>query len=350
MRAFENRADEGYRAAMDTFPRESDTVAPAGGAESLRVLAVDDDPALRKLVRMGLGDLGYEVDLADSVAQAMTCLRTRPYSVVLSDYDMPGGSGLDLLTYVTRVYPDLPFIMLTGHDETPLARSAISSGALDFLAKPFGVQQLARTIEQNLARFERNRAVAAELTSEVLTGTICALVAAVDAKDPHTAHHSGRVTQLALRLGESLGLPPDRLRVLEFAALLHDVGKIGVPEAILLKPGPLDVGERAVMQEHPVRSAQIVSQVGRLAEVAGIVRHHHERMDGTGYPDGLAGDAIHPLSRLIAVADVYEALTAHRAYRPAFTHAKAREILRDSLGTHLDPQMGEAFLRLTDLP
>lgn len=319
-------------------------------AETLRVLAVDDDPALRRLVQAGLGDLGYTVDLAGSVSEALTCLRSRPYSMVLSDYDMPGGNGLDLLAFVTEVYPDLPFIMLTGHDVIPLARSAISSGALDFLAKPFGIQQLARTIEQNRVRIQRERARTAELTSEILTGTIRALVAAVDAKDPHTACHSERVTRLALRLGEAVELPPQRLRVLEFATLLHDVGKIGIPDSILLKPGSLSEADWVLMKQHPVRSAQIVSQVSQLAEVANVVRHHHERIDGKGYPDGLVGEAIPRLSRLIAVADAYEAMTADRAYRRAFTADQAREILRQNLGTQFDPHLGEVFLSLADLP
>jgi len=317
--------------------------------DALPILAVDDEPALRKLVQAGLQMLGYKVDVASSVDEAMTCLRTRPYSLVLSDYHMPGGSGLDLLGYVTAVYPDLPFIMLTGHGETSLARDAITSGALDFLTKPFDIAQLGRAIELNHARLLRDRARASELTSEIMSGTIRALVAAVDAKDPHTACHSERVTRLALRLGGAIGLPADRLRVLEFAALLHDVGKIGVPEAILLKPGPLDEAEWVVMQQHPVRSAQIVGQVGQLAEVAGIVRHHHERIDGAGYPDALAGDAIPMLSRLIAVVDTYEALTASRAYRRAFSPEQARRAVQEQLGTHLDRQLGQVFLSLTDL-
>ncbi len=325
----------------ETLPRETET---------LRVLAVDDDPALQKLVQAGLGDLGYDVDLAGSVPEARACLRNRPYSLVLSDYDMPGANGLDLLAYVTEVYPDLPFIMLTGHDATSLARSAIGSGALDFLAKPFGIQQLARAIEQNRARLQRERARTAELTSEILTGTIRALVAAVDAKDPYTACHSERVTRLAFCLGEAVGLPPDRLRVLEFATLLHDVGKIGVPDATLLKPGALDEADWALMKQHPIRSAQIVNQVGQLAEVANVVRHHHERIDGKGYPDGLAGEAIPWLSRFIAVADAYEAMTADRGYRRALPVKQVREIIRQNLGTQFDPYLGEVFLGLTDLP
>lgn len=284
------------------------------------------------------------------MTEAISCLRARPYSLVLSDHEMPGGSGLDLLAYVLEVYPDLPFILLTGRDETVLARSAIERGALDFLTKPFRMKDLVRLLEQNQARLERDRHRAADLTAEVLAGTIRALVAAVDAKDPHTASHSERVTHFALCLGKAAGLTPERLRILEFAALLHDVGKIAVPESILLKPAPLDDSEWAVMKQHPIRSARIVGHVGQLAEVAGIVRHHHERVDGAGYPDGLAGEAIPFFSRIIAIADVYEALTADRAYRRAHSPESARAILRSALGLHLDLSLGELFLRLERLP
>jgi putative two-component system response regulator len=321
----------------------------APGSDTHPILAVDDDPMLLRMIQGGLARYGFEVELAGSVAEARELLRQRPYSLVLSDYEMPGATGLDLLTHVSEAHPGLPFIMLTGHGETPLAREAITSGALDFCSKPFEIRQLARLIEQNGARVERDRQLTVQLTNEVLSGTLRALVAAVDAKDPHTAHHSERGTHLALRLGEALGLSPERLRVLEFAALLHDVGKIGVPDQILLKPGKLDAGEWAIMKQHPVHSARIVGQVAQLAEVATIVRHHHEWMDGTGYPDGLCGEAIPLFARIITLADAYEAMTSDRAYRPAFTSARAREIIRESLGTQFDPHLGAVFLSLEGL-
>ncbi len=317
---------------------------------SAPILVVDDDPAMRGLLQNTLRFLGYSVDLASNVTEARERVRSRPYSLVICDYEMPGGTGMELLEYLNRVHPDLSLIMVTGHDEIPLARSAIASGALDFITKPFEMRQFARIIEQNFARRQQEQERAARLTSEVLTGTIRALVAAVDAKDPHTASHSERVTLLAGRLGQEIGLPPHRLNVLEFAALLHDVGKIAVPEQILLKPGKLTAAEWAIFKQHPVRSAQIVGEVGQLAEVATIVRHHHERIDGQGYPDGLSGEAIPFLSRLIAIADAYEAMTSDRSYRRAFKRGQARDELRADLGTHFDPMLGEVFLSLDNLP
>lgn len=313
------------------------------------ILVVDDDPALRGLIQATLRQLGYDAIEASSAAEARRCLGTRAVSLVLCDYEMPGGTGLELLSHISEVHADIPFILLTGHDDTPLARSAITAGALDFLAKPFELRQLARLLEQNWARMERDRKRTAELTNDVLAGTIRALVAAVDAKDPYTASHSERVTLLALQLGQALGLPAERLRILEFSALLHDVGKIAVPTAILSKPGPLTTEEWSIVREHPARSAEIVRQVGQLSEVATIVRHHHERVDGHGYPDRLAGDAIPSLSRVIAIADAYEALTSDRAYRPAVTPSQARAIIRRDFDGHFDRGLGELFVSIEDL-
>jgi len=312
------------------------------------LLVVDDDPAVRGMIQAGLEALGYAAETAADAAQARECLRERNYSLVLCDYEMPGGTGLDLLEHVSQAHPDLPFILLTGRNETALAKTSIATGATDFLTKPFELAQLARAIEQNWTRFDRDREQAALRTGEILSGTIRALVAAVDAKDPHTATHSERVAALALQLGEAAGLPSERLQVLEFAALLHDVGKIGIPESILLKPGPLNDEEWTLMRQHPVRSAEIVGQVPALREVATLVRHHHERMDGSGYPDGLRGAAIPMLARIICIADVYEALTAARAYRGALPPAQARVIVASSLGAHFDETLGQLFIALGD--
>ncbi|MFN3652663.1 MAG: HD domain-containing phosphohydrolase [Armatimonadota bacterium] len=319
------------------------------GRAELPILVVDDDPSIRGMLQTGLQTFGFEVVTAAGVEEARRMLQSRPFQMVLCDYDMPDGNGMDVLSYVDQVLTELPVIMLTGHTEVPLASRAIRNGATDYLCKPVSIRQLIRVIEQNRARVERDRERAARLTEEVLTGTIRALVAAVDAKDPHTASHSSRVTRLALKLGGALGLSPERLRVLEFSALLHDVGKIGVPSAILRKPGPLTEEEWIVIKRHPVASAEIVNQVDALGEVATIVRHHHERVDGGGYPDGLVGAAIHPFSRMIAIADVYEALTADRAYRPARSPEEARRLIREGIGTQFDPAMARCFLEMPEL-
>ena len=323
---------------------------PKAPPKAICVLVVDDEAGVRSLIRFALTRSGFSVDTACTVSEARECLRTSPYDLVICDYDLPNESGMDLLLHINRVHPDIPFIMLTAHDNAVLARKAIASGALDYLTKPFDVQQLGRVIEQNLERFHTGRRRALKLTDEVLSGTIRALVAAVDAKDPYTASHTERVTRLSLTLGRALDLNSEDLRILEFSALLHDVGKIGVPGEILRKPGPLTDDEWAVIRQHPVGSAAIVSEVGQLSEVATIVRHHHERIDGSGYPDGLCSDAIPHLARVITVADAYEAMTSDRAYRPAYSASQARKAIQDNLGRQFDARMGQTFLSIQDLP
>jgi putative two-component system response regulator len=314
------------------------------------ILVVDDDEDLRVSLQAGLEDLGYRADLARSVSEARARLSRAEYSLVVSDFDMPGGSGFDLLGYVRDVYPHLPFIMITGHVNAELACRAITAGALDFLPKPFDFPDLARIIDQNYARLQRDRRAIADLEEGLLAETIGALVAAVDAKDPHTAYHSQRVCRLARSLGRAAGLSDEWLRALQFAALLHDVGKIAVPDDILRKPATLTADEWAVVREHPARSAHIVAQISGLRETATIIRHHHERMDGAGYPDGLCGEAIPYLTRILTIADVYEALTSKRAYRPAFAPTEALQVIRKDLGTQFDPELGRLFLSLPDLP
>lgn len=318
--------------------------------DSQRVLVVDDDEVVRRLLQVGLERYGFLVLTAANTARAQELLRTEAVSLVLCDQDMPGGSGRDLLRYAARVYPHLPFIIVTGRAEIPLARESIAAGALDFITKPFEIEVVVRQIEQSRVRLERDRKRITQATEEVLGGAIRALVAAIDAKDPHTARHSERVTTLALTLGDALGLAEDLRLLLTYSGLLHDIGKIAVPEQILTKPGALDEAEWRIIRQHPSRSAEILLHAPALAEVATIVRHHHERLDGQGYPDGIAGAAISYLTRILTIADVYEALTADRAYRGAYSATEAKAIIREGKGTRFDPELATAFEGIQDLP
>ena len=184
--------------------------------------------------------------------------------------------------------------------------------------------------------------------SHIVSGypeTLRALVAAVEAKDHYTHGHSARVAELAVRLGIELGLGPEQLRSLARGAYLHDVGKIGIPDAVLNKPGRLEEHERAWIEQHPETGEQMVSQSRALFETLGVIRHHHERYDGGGYPDGLAGDGIPLGARVCAVADVWDALTSDRSYRRAMTHAEAVDVLSSGSGSHFDPAVVGALLR-----
>jgi HD-GYP domain-containing protein (c-di-GMP phosphodiesterase class II) len=179
-----------------------------------------------------------------------------------------------------------------------------------------------------------------------LLNTVQSLVSAIDAKDSYTRGHSQRVHRLSMLLGKSMGLPPDQLETLHWASLLHDVGKLGVPEGILQKPGSLTDQEFAVMRKHPVKSCEIVAPIPELAHCIPAIRHHHERIDGRGYPDGLRGEEIPLLGRIIAVADVFDALTSDRAYRHALQPAEVRRYIRQTAGKHLDCKVVEIFDRI----
>jgi putative nucleotidyltransferase with HDIG domain len=268
---------------------------------------------------------GCRIDHATSLSEARDFLHFRDYSLVLCSQSLPGDVRHELLAHISQSHAGLPCVFL------PRPRETARLGEL--LAQAGGERPQAR-LKSDL----------------VLTDTLRALVAAMDARDPSNRRHSQRVTQLALVLGEALGLSAPQMEMLELSALLHDVGKIAVPEQILAKPGPLDEGEWCVVRTHAAHSAEIVRQVASLAEVAVVVRHHHERVDGTGYPDGLAGSDIPSLSQLISIVDAYEAMTTDRCYRPAMDQSQARKLIRQGLGNQFDPEMGTVFLSLQRLP
>lgn len=199
-------------------------------------------------------------------------------------------------------------------------------------------------------RIPAQREPAPLLGGPLVADTIRALVGAIDARDPLNASHSWRVTALAMQLGEALGLSRTDMALLQASALLHDVGKLEVPVDILTKPGALTEAEWRVIREHPAAGAAMVARFESLAGAAAIVRHHHERVDGRGYPDGLAGEEIPALSRLVAIVDAYEAMTADRVYRPAMDKRAACDLINSSLGSQFDTGMGLLFLSLQGLP
>ena len=185
-----------------------------------------------------------------------------------------------------------------------------------------------------------------ERVTSSLSPGVRALIQETESRDPYTAGHNFRVTLYALKIGEELGLSPDQMRALAQGTIVHDVGKIRIPDAILNKPGKLTPEERTVIERHPVIGYEICRLLGFMKDELDIIRYHHERWDGTGYPEGLAGENIPLLARVVAVADVYDALTSHRAYRPAWTHEQTLELIREGRGTHFDPQCVDAWLRI----
>jgi HD-GYP domain-containing protein (c-di-GMP phosphodiesterase class II) len=240
----------------------------------------------------------------------------------------------------------MPVVLLTGHTDVELARDSLQRGASDFVTKPVNIRELPILVERNLTRRRLEVARLQEREAQVLFAAIKALASAVDAKDRYTARHSRVVTRLALLLADAIHLASEERYVLELSAWMHDVGKIGVPDSILTKPGSLTEEEFTVMKAHPVKGGEIVGEIEELGRVADVIRHHHERVDGHGYPDGLRGEAIPLASRIILIADAFEAMTADRSYRHGLDREAALGELREHGGTQFDAELVNAFVQM----
>ncbi len=306
-----------------------------------RVLVVDDNPLNVELAVENLEPEGYEVERATSGEEALEKLSSGTFDLVLLDVMMPGLSGYQVCEQLkqderTRF---LPVVMLTALDKREDKLKGIAAGADDFLNKPFDRAELLIRVKSCIR--------AKRLTDELETAEsiLVALSNAIDAKDAYTEGHTERVAHYAVEIGKKLGLPPERLRALRLGGLLHDVGKIGVPEVILNKPAPLTADEFAVMRQHPEIGEKICTPLRSLRDVLPMIRSHHERPNGTGYPDGLTGEAIPVDARIVCVADVYDALATKRAYKPSFSRERCIEMLREDTAKGLfDAAVVEAFI------
>jgi putative two-component system response regulator len=310
-----------------------------------RLLIVDDMEAMRLALEESLRFQGYDVVSVPSAEEALELLHSEQFDLLLTDQAMPGLSGIELAEVTARIHPDMPIVLLTGHTDVELAKASLQRGASDFVTKPLNVRELPIVIERNLTRHRLLVQRLKEREAQVLFEALKALASAVDAKDPYTARHSMRVTRLSLLLADGLGLTSDEKYVLELSAWMHDVGKIGVPDHILTKGSPLTKSEFEIMKIHAQKGGEIVGQIEELTRVADVIRHHHERLDGRGYPDGLRGEAIPLLSRVILIADSYEAMTSNRSYRTGVGRGYAFEELRRHSGTQFDPDLVESFMR-----
>lgn len=313
-----------------------------------RILVVDDMEAIRLALVKCLQLSGYEVMAASSGGEALELLRTQRFDLLLTDQTMPGLSGLELTDAVSRMHPDMPIVVLTGNTDVELAKDSLQRGASDFVTKPVNIRELPILIERNLTRRRLEVARLRERGAQVLFEAIKALASAVDAKDPYTARHSRRVTRLSLLLADAIQLSSEERYLLELSAWMHDVGKIGVPDSILTKPASLTQEEFAVMKEHSAKGGEIVGEIEELGRVADVIRHHHERVDGRGYPDGLRGAAIPLASRIILIADAFEAMVADRSYRRSLGREAAIRELQEHSGTQFDLSLAQAFIGALD--
>lgn len=278
-----------------------------------RVLVVDDVPQNRTLLQRILTAEGYVVQAAENGELALRMVEVEPPDLIVSDIDMPSLNGIDLCRRVkespaTRL---VPFILITGLADRANRMAGIEAGADDFLGKPFDVQELKARV-RSLLRIKR---YTDELDSA--ESVIMSLALTVEARDPYTRGHCQRLAAYALLLGSRIGASEEQMSALHRGGYLHDVGKIGVPDSILFKPERLTRGEYEVVKRHTVIGDRLCGDLRALALVRPIVRHHHERLDGSGYPDGLKGDAVPLLAQIIAIVDEFDAITTTRPYRAA---------------------------------
>jgi putative nucleotidyltransferase with HDIG domain len=343
-----------------------------------RILVVDDEPTICQLITLRLQKEGYSCARADGAEQAFLRLSEGAFDVVLTDVRMPGVSGMELLRTVLECSPDTAVIMVTGMADTQLAVEAMKLGAYDYVTKPFLSDELIlsvkraiekrRLIRENRTYQERLEERVAEQTREIqehlkiaqeravlikhayeaLNATheanLDALITALDFRDNATQGHTQRVAAFALEIGDRIGLPADERETLRKGSILHDIGKIGVPDAILRKPGPLTTNEWVEMRRHVEYGYDIVRSIPFLSDAATIVLHHQEKFGGNGYPHGLKGDQIAIGARIFHVVDTLDAVMSDRPYRKGRPYSDARqEIIRFS-GTQFDPDMVSVFL------
>ena len=333
-----------------------------------KVLVVDDDPAVRIFFREALRPVSTMVAEAGDAGCALESIERGDFDIIVCDVWMPGASGLDLLGMAQQAQWDVGFILVTGEIAVETAVAALRLGAADFLLKPLKVEEVTRSVSgafERLAIWRQARAYQGSLETSIARRTreleaalselesnyqmtLEALVAALDAREHETFSHSLRVRSYTRYLARRTGYPPALMPSLEQGALLHDIGKIAVADAILLKPAKLTAEEWVEMRKHPLAGEEILKRVPFLRPASAIVRHHHERFDGTGYPDSLKGAQIPLGARLFTVADTLDAMTSDRTYRraPGFEAARA-EIQRCS-GRQFDPHIVEFFLKIPD--
>jgi len=338
------------------------------GKSKPRVLLVDDEHVVWQILGEKLGRSGFEWRGRSSAEEALACLEQEPFDAVVSDLKMPGMTGRQLLAEVQKRHPHLAFVMATGEDDIRVAVDAMKHGADDYLVKPFQLDAAVESIRRALrkksmeAELEKHRHQLEEMVEQrthqlqaamkrierAYDETLEALGAALDLRDTETAGHSRRVSLYCLEIARAMGCTNEQLKTIARGAYLHDIGKIGIPDSVLLKQGKLTPEEMNIMQTHVRIGYELLSRIPFLSSASEIVIAHQERFDGAGYPQGVMGEAIPLGARIFAVADTLDAMTSDRPYRKALPFLTAHEeIIRES-GKQFDPDVVRVFLSLPE--
>ena len=328
------------------------------------ILVVDDEEPIRNALKRYLTKQEFLVHTASSGEEALDQLRAHEdVALMLCDIRMAGMSGVDIVPQALEISPDLAILMLTAVNDATTAALCMQRGALDYLTKPVELLELGRTIQRALKRremmigrreldqhikeeverrtqeFQRERA----RLERVSVATLEVLINALEAKDPYLRGHSARVADLSASVAAHLQRPDEEIESVRTAGRLHDIGKIGIREEILNKHGPLSDEEYEHVKQHVLVGCQILAPLIHLTDVIGLVRNHHERWDGFGYPDRLAGEAIPLGARIIGAVEIYDALTTTRPYQEKMPPEEAVERMRELVGTAIDPTIHEAL-------
>src|SRR5256884_3221080 len=330
-----------------------------------RLLIVDDEAEVRSVLNDLLGDT-YQCSQTPSAEEALAQLQERDYQLVISDITMSGMSGLEMIPHVKVISPDTVIVMISGMQTIESAINALRLGAFEYLMKPFDLRQAEAAVTRALEHYELVAAkrryenhledLVDQRTAELdealgslenaYRSTLKALTAALETRDAETHGHSERVVSFSLRLGREYGLSGSEMRALELGSLLHDIGKVGVPDAILRKPAKLTDEGWVRMREHPRHGQQILRGIKFLEGAARVVAQHHEKWDGSGYPLGLKAEEIDVCARIFSVADAFDAITSDRVYREGKPYEAAAEELNAWAGKQFDPEVVAAFHRV----
>lgn len=323
--------------------RAGNSVGP--GLAGATLLVVDDEPNILNALKRLLADCDCTVLTASNAVEGLDLVQSHPIDAVISDYCMPGPTGVEFLAQVKIVSPATERILMTAYATLDTAIQAINRGEIfRFIVKPWDNQALLEAIEDSLM----HRRLVNTLTKgeETMYLTMARMV---ELKDPYTRNHCRRVAEYALAIGEQLGLNAAVMKELRWGSWLHDCGKVGVPEHVLNYPGKLSSEDFEYIRRHPEWGASVVSQAGLSRQVINIVLYHHEHYSGKGYPFGLRGEHIPLEARIVAVADVFDALSTDRPYRSGYTEARVREIMKSMGGVELDPHLVDLLLDRVDL-
>lgn len=333
----------------------------------IKILLVDDDPQVLDMIGSALSVRdNFEVTMAIDATEALHHIKSREFDTVISDINMPGINGLTLMDKINQIDSTLPVIFITGFADVPTMQAAIKLGVFDFLRKPFSITELQVSVNQAVQKkqlirqnekYTRDLEIMVQLkTSELheanrlleqnFIRTSLAMINALEANDLYTRGHSERVTNVSILIGHKLKMSIDQLKILRIGAVLHDIGKIGVLSTLQNKSARLSDDELDIVKQHPVIGEQIINPISMDKEICYIILQHHERIDGSGYPNGLKGDDISVYAKIVAIADAYDAMTSGRAYRVNLSHEQAYNEIQACAGSHFDQEYADIFLQI----